>query len=199
MGRGRRRPRQAEPAAFNHEHPTQRVGRAASSNASSKKQMRGRPGGFGRLAGRPSDRKLGQRGSALGQKIAVRFMGKVRFFSKRASLLHGVGLFAEGNFKKGEVFGYFTGELLTPREGARRRRQGAKSIIQYSVGAEGDIFIDASRGLACPFQWINSSVGSEKSATVQFVVIGDRLCVEARVATTTDDELLADYRLCRAR
>ena len=130
LGRGRRRPRQAKPTAFQHAPPTQRVGRAASSNASCKKQMRGRPGGFGRLAGRPSDRKMGRRGSALGQKIAVRFMGKVRYFSKRASPLHGVGLFAEGNFKKGEVLGYFTGELLTPREGARRRRQGAKSIIQ---------------------------------------------------------------------
>ena len=48
--------------------------------------------------------------------------------------MHGVGLFAEGDFKKGEVLGYFTGELLRPREGARRRRQGAKSI---SMGAEG--------------------------------------------------------------
>ena len=33
---------------------------------------------------------------------------------------------------------------------------------------------------------------------VQFAVIGDRLCVEARVAGSNGDELLADYRLCRA-
>ena len=70
---------------------------------------------------------------------------------------------------------------------------------KYSLGAEVTILIDASRGRACPFQRRNSVVGSGRGANVQFVVIGDRLCVEAHVAESNGDELLADYKLRRGR
>ena len=53
-GRGRRRPRQAAPAVFQHEPPTQRVGRAASSSASCKKTDAGQAGGL-RASRRPPE------------------------------------------------------------------------------------------------------------------------------------------------
>ena len=195
LGRGRRRLRKSTSNAARHEPLKQTVGRAASTNASRKKQMRARPGGWGRLVGRPADRKLGRRGAVLGRVIPVRFMGKVRHFSKRESDVDGVGLFAEQSLNAGETLGFFTGELLSRRGAAVRRRAGAKCIIEYSMGDEGTVYLDGSCGRSCLFQYINSAAGSGKVANVQFVVIGDRLCVETRAAAGDGDELLADYEL----
>ena len=94
-------------------------------------------------------------------------MGKVRCFSKRASQVHMLGLFAEENFKAGVLLGFFTGELLTEEKATERRLHAAKSIVEYSMGDEGTVFIDASRGRACPFQWINSVAGSGLAPNVQ--------------------------------
>ena len=128
-----------------------------------------------------------------GESICVRFQGKLRRFSRRASQVHGVGLFVEEHLKAGEVLGYFTGELLSRRVGEERRRRGAKSIVEYDMGEEGRVFIDASRGRVSPFQWINSVAGSSAPPNVQFAVVDERLCVETRMAVDKGEELLADY------
>ena len=88
--------------------------------------------------------------------------------------MDGVGLFAEQSLKAGETLGFFTGELLGRREAAEHRRAAAKCIIEYSMGDEGTVYLDGSRGRSCLFQYINSAAGSEKAANVQLVVIGDR-------------------------
>ena len=155
--------------------------------------MRGRQGGFSKNSRRRTDVKLGSRGFLLGQVIPLRFQGKLRSFSRRESQVHGVGLFAEEPFKAGEMLGFFTGELLVRREALTRRRLGGKSVVEYDMGAEGCMYIDASRGKACPFQWVNSAAGTAAMANVQFVVMDERLCVETLVAVDRGDELLADY------
>lgn len=193
LSRGRRRAKLVKRFASQHEPLVQQVGRAASTSGSRKKQMRGRRGGFGRLSGRFADRKLGRRKFLLGESICVRFQGKLRRFSRRASQVHGVGLFVEEHLKAGEVLGYFTGELLSRRVGEERRRRGAKSIVEYDMGEEGRVFIDASRGRVSPFQWINSVAGSSAPPNVQFAVVDERLCVETRMAVDKGEELLADY------
>ena len=189
--RGRRRPK--PPKTGRHQPLTQQVGLAVTRGAICKKQMRGRPGGFSKYARKSPDVKLGRRCFLPGQIIALSFKGVIRSFSKRASHVHGIGLFAEEPFKAGEVLGFFTGELLTQREARARSQAGGKSIVTYSMGSEGYIFMDASRGRASPFQWINSVAGSATPPNVQFVVVGERMCVETIVAVGKWDELLADY------
>ena len=157
------------------------------------KQMRGRRAGYGRHCGRHAGQKLGRRCCLLGKCIPVVFERQRRLFSKRESPIHNVGLFAEQNFKVGEVLGYFTGQQLSRREATERRQVAAKSIVEY-VGLEGRIYLDASRGQA-PFQWINSVAGSGVAPNVRFVVIGDRLCIETCAAVNAGGELLADYAL----
>ena len=78
LSRGKRSLRKPKSTAVQHKPLQQRVGRAASTNAPRKKQMRIRPGGWGRQVARPADRKLGHRSAVLGRIIPVQFMGKVR-------------------------------------------------------------------------------------------------------------------------
>ena len=189
LTRGRRRAKPVKPVAPQHRPLTQQMGLAATRSASCKKQMRGRQGGFSKNSRRRTDVKLGSRGFLLGQVIPLRLQGKLRSFSRRESQVHGVGLFAEEPFKAGEMLGFFTGELLVRREALTRRRLGGKSVVEY----EGCMYIDASRGRACPFQWVNSAAGTAAMANVQFVVMDERLCVETLVAVGKGDELLADY------
>ena len=129
----------------------------------------------------------------LGDPFPVEYEGKRCMFSKRSSEVHGVGLFAEEPIRAGQIIGFFTGERLSRKGAARRRLQGGKSLVEFDMGDEGRMYLDASRGKASPFQWINSVAGSATLPNVQFVVVGERLCVETIVAVSAGDELLANY------
>ena len=113
----------------------------------------------------PSDRRMGRRGFALGQKIAVRFMGKVRYFSNAWR-----GPLCGGGLQEGG------GSWLLHRRAAEATGGSAAAAPgrqEHQHGRRGHEHLHrASRGRACPFQWINSVAGSGEAATA---VIGDRL------------------------
>lgn len=121
LNRGRRRKKPVKQHPAGDEPLTQQVGRAATKSLTLKKQMRGRPGGWGKRCRRYTNKKLPRRGFVLDALIYVRFMGKRRSFSRCLSALHGVGLFSEEDLKAGEVLGYFTGELLSHWKGLEIR------------------------------------------------------------------------------
>ena len=101
----------------------------------------------------------------------------------------------EGVIRKGTLLGAFTGEVLTTEEVAHRRAErwaARATLVQVTC----TVYLDPTRGKVSCWRWLNSSIGTGKGASVEWVADGVHVLVRTRADIVPGQELLAAYDWC---